>query len=84
MLLVSNPALQQLHGSLPESTHANKCFRIVPRDEANLTLKYMEVADSDTTYEYQERTVLALPKELSPLCENKTLDLNNEGQLELA
>jgi hypothetical protein len=44
----------------------------------------MEVADSDTTFEYQERTVLALPEELSPLCENKTLDLNNEGQLELA
>jgi hypothetical protein len=84
MLSVSNPALQQLHGSLPESTHANKCFRIVPRDEANLTLKYMEVAESDTTYEYQERTVLALPKELSPLCEDKRLDINNDGQLELA
>lgn len=38
MLSVSNPALQQLHRSLPESTHANKCFRIMPKDEINLTL----------------------------------------------
>ena len=84
MLSVSNPALQQLHGSLPESTQANKCFRIVPKDEANLTLKYMEFAESDTTFEYQERPVLALPRDLVPLCKNKTLDLNNQGQLELA
>ena len=84
MLSVSNPALQQLHGSLPESTDANKSFRIMPKDETNLTLKYMEVEESDTTFEYQERTVLALPKDLAPLCQNKTLDVNDEGQLELA
>jgi hypothetical protein len=84
MLSVSNPALQQLHGSLPESTHANKCFRIMPKDETNLTLKFMEVEESDTTFEYQERTVLALPKDLAPLCKNKRLDVNDEGQLELA
>ncbi len=84
MLSVSNPALQQLHGSLPESNSVNKCFRIMPQDERNLTLKYMEVEDSDTTFEYEERTVLALPSDLAPLCENKRLDVNNDGQLELA
>ena len=84
MLSVSNPALQQLHGSLPESVSANKCFRIMPQDESNLTLKYMEVEESDTTFEYEERTVLALPEDLVPLCENKKLDVNDEGQLELA
>jgi len=84
MLSVSNPALQQLHVSLPESVNANMCFRIMPQDESNLTLKYMEVEDSDTTFEYEERTVLALPRELAPLCENKRLDINDDGQLELA
>jgi hypothetical protein len=84
MLLVSNPALQQLHGALPESVNANRSFRIMPQDESNLTLKYMEIEESDTIFEYQERAVLALPKDLVPLCENKKLDVNGEGQLELA
>lgn len=84
MLSVSDPALQQLHGSLPESNGADKCFRIMPQDESTLTLKYMAVEEGDTTFEYLERTVLALPKELAPLCNNKRLDINNEGQLELA
>lgn len=84
MLSVSNPALKQLHGSLPKPNGSNKCFRIMPRDETNLTLKYMEVEESDTTFEYQKRIVLALPKELGSLCENKMLDINSDGQLELA
>lgn len=84
MLSVSDPALQQLHTSLPGSNSASKCFRIMPQDESNLTLKYMAVEESDTTFEYAERIVLALPKELAPLCENKRLDINNDGQLELA
>lgn len=84
MLSVSNPALQQLHGSLPKSNSADKCFRIMPQDETNLTLKYMTVEDDDTTFEYEERIVLALPRELAPLCENKRLDVNDDGQLELA
>lgn len=84
MLSVSNPALQQLHKSLPESVNANMCYRIMPQDDSHLTLKYMTVEDGDMTYEYQERTVLALPRELAPLCENKRLEINDEGQLELA
>lgn len=84
MLSVSNPALKQLHSSLPKSNSAGKSFRIMPQDETNLTLKYMTVEDGDTTFEYEERTVLALPRELAPLCENKRLDLNDDGQLELA
>ena len=84
MLSVSNPALQQLHNSLPESVNANMCYRIMPHDDSNLTLMYLTVEDGDRTYEYQERTVLALPRELAPLCENKRLEINDEGQLELA
>ena len=84
MLSVSSPALQHLHGALPKSNGENKCFRIMPQDEANLTLKYMEAEESDTFFEYDNRTVLALPRELVPLCENKRLDINDDGQLELA
>ena len=84
MLSVSNPALQQLHGAMPDAGDAGKSFRIMPKDETNLTLKYMDVADSDTTFEYDGATVLALPEELVPFCENKSLDVNDAGQLELA
>lgn len=83
MLSVNTPALQQLHSSLMASIEPDKCFRIVPKDSANLTLRYMELQVDDRTFEFDGRTVLALPKELEPLCANKVLDVNDEGVLEL-
>jgi hypothetical protein len=56
----------------------------MPKDDANLKLKYMKVEDSDTIFEYEGHTVLALPRELIGFCENRSLDVNDEGQLELA
>ena len=84
MLSVTTPALEQLHSSLLASADDNKCFRIVPKDEATLTLRYMEFEDSDTTFEMKGRTVLALPEILVPYCEDKNLDVGNDGGLELA
>lgn len=84
MLSVTSPALEQLHSSLLSSTDTNKCFRMVPKDERTITLKYMEFEDSDTTFELKGRTVLALPEVLAPHCENKNLDVNSDGGLELA
>lgn len=83
MLSVSNPALEQLHTSLKASTNGEKCFRIVPKDERSLTLEYMEFEDTDETYTFNGRTVLALPKELQPFCADKELDINDDGGLEL-
>lgn len=84
MLSVSTPALEQLHSSLMSSNDDNKCFRIVPKDEATLTLRYMEYKDSDETFEMKGRTVLALPDALVPYCKDKNLDLGKDGNLELA
>ena len=84
MLSVTAPALEQLHSSLLSSDDKSKCFRIVPKDEATLTLEFMEFEDSDTTYEMQGRTVLALPEILAPYCKDKNLDVNSDGKLELA
>ena len=84
MLSVSTPALEQLHSSLLSSTDTSKCFRIVPRDEKTLTLRYMEFKDSDKTFEMQGRTVLALPDALAPYCSDKNLDVGKNGNLELA
>lgn len=84
MLSVSNTALEQLHTSLQASTNADKCFRIVPKDARSLTLEYMDFEDSDETFAFNGRTVLALPKELQSYCEDKELDINEKGSLELA
>ena len=83
MLSVSTPALEQLHSSLLSSTDTSKCFRIVPKDEATLTLKYMEFRDSDETFEMKGRTVLALPDALVPYCSDKNLDVSKDGHLQI-
>jgi len=84
MLTVSTPALEYMHTALLSSDDTNKCFRIVPRDEATLTLRYMEFEDSDETYELKGRTVLALPDALVPYCKDKSLEVGEQGKLELA
>lgn len=83
MLSVSSPALEQLHSSLSASSNDEKCFRIMPKDAATLTLKYMEIKSDDTTFDFNGRTVLALPKELESYCDDKNLDVNDRGGLEL-
>ena len=83
MLSVSTTALEQLHSSLLPSKEAGKCFRIVPKDAATLTLKYMEFKPSDETFELDGRTVLALPDSLVPYCDDKSLDVSDDGRLKL-
>ena len=83
MLSVTTPALEQLHSSLLTSTDTSKCFRIVPKDESTLTLKYMEFENSDTTFEMKGRTVLAVPEVLAPYCDDKSLDVGGDGGLQL-
>jgi Fe-S cluster assembly iron-binding protein IscA len=84
MLSVTDTALEQLHESLENANDQAKCFRVMPKDAANLTLKYMNAETSDRTFDFKGRTVLALPKELEPYCMNKQLDVNDSGRLELA
>jgi hypothetical protein len=84
MLSVTDPALRQLHKSLSVSTDDQKCFRIMPKDSANLTLKYMDFESGDRTFDFEGRTVLALPKELEPYCMDKNLGINDKGNLVLA
>lgn len=84
MLSVTTTALEQLHSSLLPSKETGKCFRIVPRDAATLTLKYMEFEPSDETFELNGRTVLALPESLVPYCDDKNLTVSDDGKLQLA
>lgn len=87
MLSVSNAAMEQLSDRLQSVSSGDedaRCFRIVPKDETNLALSLTEPAPSDTTFEHGGNTVLAVPKELNDLCGDKSLDVNDDGKLELA
>ena len=87
MLSVTNSALKQLHHSLQavsDTEEESKCFRIMPKDKTSLTLNYSEPAANDTTFEFEGKVVLAVPKELEEFCNDKSLDVNSEGRLELA
>lgn len=87
MLSVTDSALEHLHNSLAAVSADDvieKCFRITPQSGESLGLSYTEPAASDTTYTFNDRVVLALPKDLEGVCTGKTLDVNEHGGLELA
>jgi hypothetical protein len=86
MFELTEAAGQQLHKSLTKNrvpAREGKCFRVIPRDDKFLTLKLARPAPSDETYEHDGVTVLALPKALRPYFKNKSLDIDQSGDLRL-
>jgi hypothetical protein len=87
MLSVSNAAMTQLSNTLQSVSDGDddaRCFRIVPKDETNLTLSLAKPTPTDMTFEHDGNTVLAVPEELHDFCDGKSLDVNDDGKLELA
>lgn len=87
MLELTDAARERLHKSLSETNEtkrAGRCFRIVPKDEKNLTLKLAKPAPSDATFRHNGNIVLALPKALRPFFRNKSLDIDESGKLTLS
>jgi hypothetical protein len=86
MLELTEAAKAQLHRSLAKADkpeQQGKCFRVVPKDEAFLTLKLATPAPSDTIFEHKGDQVLAMPKALQPFFEDKSLDIDKSGKLKL-
>lgn len=86
MFELTDAAGAQLHKSLTGNripAQDGKCFRVVPKDDKNLTLKLAKPAPSDVTFEHDGVTVLALPKALRPFFKGKSLDIDKGGQLKL-
>jgi len=70
-------ALDQMEEQAPE----NACFRIV-RDEENqdqLTLSLGVADEEDVTFEQEDKTVLAIDPAVAEACENRTLDIDDNG-----
>jgi hypothetical protein len=88
MLTVTETVLQQFDKAIANASDADneeKCLRIVRSENAGgLSLALQEPAPDDTTFEYEGRTVLAVPESYAKFCDDKTLDIDEEGRLTLA
>ncbi|MDX1507943.1 MAG: hypothetical protein R3358_06665 [Woeseiaceae bacterium] len=87
MLELTETAKDRLHKSLAKvegPEHDGMCFRVVPKDQKHLTLKLAKPATSDMVFTHEGDDVLALPKALQPFFENKSLDIDDNGQLMLS
>lgn len=90
MLTVTDTVLEQFDKAISKASDADadaedKCLRIVRSENAaGLSLALQPPAPGDTTYDYEGRTVLAVPESYAEFCEDKTLDIDEEGRLTLA
>ena len=88
MLTVTDTVLEQFNKAIANAADADseeKCLRIVRSENAGgLSLALQEPAPNDTTFEYEGRTVLAVPETYAKFCEDKTLDIDEDGRLTLA
>lgn len=87
MLTVTEPVLEQLDKAIAKASDADtddKCVRLVKGEQAGLALKLQAPEQDDTTYEYEGRTVLAVPENCAEICADKTLDINQDGKLILS
>ena len=87
MLTVTEPVLEQLDKAISKASDREKegkCVRLVKGDEAGLALKLQTPEEDDTTYEFEGRTVLAVPEDCQEVCADKTLDINQDGKLILS
>ncbi|MEX2124376.1 MAG: hypothetical protein WD795_10835 [Woeseia sp.] len=87
MLTVTDTVLEKFDKAIanaPDADTDEKCLRIVRNENAGgLSLALQSPAPNDTTYEYEGRTVLAVPKTYAEFCADKTLDIDDDGRLTL-
>lgn len=87
MLTVTDTVLKQFDQAIAkaaDSGEEERCLRIVRGKDANLSLALESPEPEDTTYDYEGRTVLAVPEVYADFCADKTLDMDEEGKLVLA
>lgn len=87
MLTVTETVLKQFDQALAKAGEADggeRCLRIVRGEDSNLSLALESPEPDDTTFDYEGRTVLAVPEVYADFCADKTLDMNEEGKLVLS
>lgn len=84
MLIVTDSALEHLYDAISQADvrpAAELCFRFVAQDDETLTLVLQTPAAGDRTFEHNGAVVLALPEQLADYFSQRTLDVDNDGQL---
>lgn len=81
MLSITEPALKHLASRITDLEEP-RCFRMVPQ-ERDITLTIAAPESDDTTFEFEGRTVLALPPTLAAVCADRSLEINAGGDLVL-
>lgn len=84
MLSVTHSALQHFYNAIDQSNDSGACFRMIAQADQTLGLILDSPAAGDKTYEHEGTTVLALPKGLAKTLSERTLDIDDGGQLVLA
>ncbi len=88
MLTVTETVLKQFDQALAKAGEAesgrDRCLRIVRGEDSNLSLALEKPEPDDTIYDYEGRTVLAVPEIYADFCSDKTLYLNDDGKLVLS
>lgn len=86
MLSLTEAAKQKLHSSLAAADkpqRQGKCFRMVPKNDRTLTIELARPTPSDTVFRHEGEDILALPKALQRYVQDKSLDIDREGNLKL-
>ena len=87
MLTVTDTVLEQFDKAISraaEGDSEDRCLRIVrSENSAGLSLALQAPSPGDTTYDYEGRTVLAVPETYAEFCADKTLDIDEDGRLTL-
>lgn len=86
MLTVTEPVLKQFDRALAKAGDtggAERCLRLIRGHDSNLSLTLESPEPGDTTYEYEGRTVLAVPEAYAGFCSDKLLDMDEQGRLVL-
>lgn len=87
MLSITNEARKMCHDTMsqleiPDS--ASKCLRLQNTEKRGLMLTFDEPRTSDSIIKYDGKDLIAVPEKYVAFCADKTLALDDKGQLVLS
>lgn len=84
MLAITDSTMELFHKSvrcLAPTPDSEKCIRLRDGGQRGLTLTFEEPQTNDRMITWDNRTVLAVPRELNERCSGKVLEMDENGRL---
>lgn len=85
-MTVTETAIDHFHKSmrtLAPNPETEKCIRLKPGRRTGLVLAFERPAPTDETFRRDNRVIFAIPRRISEICADKTLDMDEDGKLTL-